>query len=67
LFKAQTLVAIGPSGSDISRDGGTTWQALPGKAGFHTLSIAGSVIWAAGADGRIARLQIPTQPTNKAK
>ncbi|MDA0813297.1 MAG: hypothetical protein O3C21_13030 [Verrucomicrobia bacterium] len=30
-----------------------TWQALPGEGCFHTLSIAGDVVWAAGADGRV--------------
>ena len=55
---AKTLVAVGPSGTNISRDGGTTWKPLPGKGGFHTLSIAGGIVWAAGADGRVGRLRL---------
>ena len=54
----KTLVAVGPSGTDISRDGGTTWQALPGEGGFHTLSIADRIVWAAGADGRVGHLRL---------
>ncbi len=58
---AKTLVAVGPSGTDISRDGGATWKALPGKTGFHTLSVAGKTIWAAGADGRIGKMRIAAE------
>ena len=54
----KTLVAVGPSGSDITRDGGATWQALHGEHGFHTLSIAGGMAWAAGAEGRVGRLKL---------
>jgi photosystem II stability/assembly factor-like uncharacterized protein len=52
-----TLVAVGTSGSDISVDGGKTWTHL-GSEGFHVVgfSPSGSVGWAAGADGRIAKL-----------
>jgi len=55
---AKTLVVVGPSGSDISRDSGITWQALPGEGGFHTLSVAGDIVWAAGADGRVGHLRL---------
>ena len=56
-FISQDLVvAVGPSGSDLSRDGGTTWEELGGKAGFHALSVAGNTVWAAGADGRVGIL-----------
>jgi len=56
---AKTLVAVGPSGTDISRDGGASWKALAGEGGFHTLSIADGIVWAAGAEGRVGRLQHP--------
>jgi len=50
------LVAVGPSGSDLSLDDGRTWTPIEGP-GFHVVSIApDGAIWAAGADGRIARL-----------
>ena len=54
---SKTVVAVGPSGCDVSRDAGKTWHPLPGEGGFHTLSIAGGVVWAAGADGRVGRLE----------
>jgi len=54
---ARTLVAVGPSGGDVSRDGGITWRALPAAGGFHTLSIAGRVVWAAGVEGRVGRCE----------
>ncbi len=34
-----SLLAIGPSGSDVSADDGRTWTPLPGP-GFHTFSLA---------------------------
>lgn len=53
-----TLVAVGPSGADISRDDGHTWTPLPSPSGLHTLSFArqGTMAWGAGNDGAIARL-----------
>lgn len=50
------LVAVGPSGSDYSNDGGLTWARFSAE-GFHTLSFATSanIGWAAGTEGRIAK------------
>jgi photosystem II stability/assembly factor-like uncharacterized protein len=53
----RTLIAVGPSGGDVSHDAGKTWRSLTGEVGFHTFSIAGKVVWAAGADGRVGRLE----------
>jgi Zn-dependent M28 family amino/carboxypeptidase/photosystem II stability/assembly factor-like uncharacterized protein len=50
-----TLVAVGTSGSDVSRDGGRTWTPL-GATGFNAVAFAKGAGWAAGADGRVARL-----------
>jgi photosystem II stability/assembly factor-like uncharacterized protein len=57
---SRTLVAVGPSGADLSTDDGRTWRPIepaPG-GGFHTFSFAsgGRVGWGAGEKGRIARL-----------
>ena len=54
----EVVVAVGPAGSDYSRDGGRTWSAI-GGAGFHTLSVVrGSrVVWAAGEKGAVARAE----------
>jgi len=54
----KSVIAIGPEGSNVSHDNGKTWASFGGR-GFHTFSIGGSkeAIWAAGSEGRIARLK----------
>ena len=52
----RTLVSVGPTGSSISHDGGLTWRRLEGP-GFNTVSCAAAICWAAGVDGRVARLR----------
>jgi photosystem II stability/assembly factor-like uncharacterized protein len=51
-----SLVAVGPSGADYSRDEGASWQSF-GAEGFHTVSFtrAGGAGWAAGEQGRVAK------------
>lgn len=51
-------IAVGPGGTDLSRDDGATWQAASDQ-GFHTLSFVHGTNtgWAAGSGGRIARWQ----------
>ena len=51
-----TVVAVGPTGSDRSTDGGETWTAL-GTLGFHAVGFAGPVDggWGVGEGGLIAR------------
>jgi photosystem II stability/assembly factor-like uncharacterized protein len=53
--KGLGLVAVGPGGTDISRDGGVTWAPL-GEDGYHAFSFArgAAVGWAAGEQGRLA-------------
>jgi len=55
----RTIVAVGPSGADVSSDGGRTWNAEPGQ-GFHAIGFApGSRVgWAVGETGRIARILV---------
>jgi photosystem II stability/assembly factor-like uncharacterized protein len=50
------LVAVGPSGSDYSTDGGAKWQSI-GTVGYHAFSFArnGRTGWAAGEGGRVAK------------
>lgn len=52
-----TYIAIGRGGSDITIDDGNNWNPL-NNDGYFCLSIekTGKVGWAAGADGRIAKL-----------
>jgi photosystem II stability/assembly factor-like uncharacterized protein len=56
-----TLVAVGPSGSDYSLDGGRNWRSL-GWEGFHAVSVTpqGDAAWAVGEGGRVARLDSPS-------
>ena len=53
--KGPTLLAVGPTGTDQSEDGGENWTKLAGD-GFHAIVMtkphAG---WAVGEHGRIAR------------
>ncbi len=51
---AAGAVAAGPLGCSASGDGGRTWQSF-GESGFHCLCVAGDALWAAGANGRVAR------------
>ncbi len=56
----RTLIATGESGdtagSQLSRNGGRTWQLISG-VGFHTLDCTPDrTCWAAGGDGRVGRL-----------
>jgi photosystem II stability/assembly factor-like uncharacterized protein len=53
------VIAIGPSGADVSIDGGRSWTPLEGE-GYDTLSFAPGALsgWAAGDKGRIAKLTI---------
>lgn len=50
------FVAVGPSGSDYSRDGGRSWTSL-GTEGFHAVSFerGGRAGWAVGEGGRVAK------------
>ena len=53
-----TLLALGPSGADISTDDGRTWTASPTPSrGLHTYSHARGtpVGWAAGGRGQLAK------------
>jgi photosystem II stability/assembly factor-like uncharacterized protein len=54
-----TVMAVGPSGSDISSDDGGTWMPIAGE-GFDALGWApdAPVGWAAGQAGRIAKLVV---------
>ncbi len=51
--KRKILIVTGTTGTEISRDGGATWQPL-GAEGYHALSLGGSTIWASGNKGAIA-------------
>ncbi|MEV8506351.1 oxidoreductase [Actinoplanes sp. NPDC051475] len=50
-----TALAVGPTGSDISRDGGRTWTEFDGGS-FDAVRCADGACWASGEQGRVARL-----------
>ncbi len=54
----KTIIAVGSSGSDISRDGGKTWVNID-KASYNALQSKGkTAIWAVGANGLVAKFLI---------
>ncbi|MGH7494906.1 MAG: WD40/YVTN/BNR-like repeat-containing protein [bacterium] len=57
----QILIAVGTSGADSSGDGGLTWKRID-AGGFNVVSAGSSraSVWAAGPEGKIARLIVPT-------
>lgn len=60
--RGQMLVAVGPSGSDYSIDGGASWVSL-GSIGFHAVSVAGvDAGWAVGESGRVGKISPQSIP-----
>lgn len=51
------VVTIGSHGTDYSTDGGMTWTNISDE-GFYTSVAYGRTIWAAGSEGRIARIDL---------
>jgi len=52
----KTIIAVGSSGSDISRDAGKTWTNLD-KENYNAVQAKGrNAIWAVGASGIVAKL-----------
>jgi photosystem II stability/assembly factor-like uncharacterized protein len=55
--QGRTVVVVGPTGSDVSTDGGESWRRL-GKRGFHAAGFASlSAGWAVGEDGLVAKFE----------
>jgi photosystem II stability/assembly factor-like uncharacterized protein len=59
----RVALAVGPTGSDISFDGGNTWAAFdPASGGFDSVECAGDgACWASERNGKVARLKFPRQ------
>ncbi len=47
---------VGPTGTDLSTDGGKTWRAVQNPGALHSVADAGGTVWGVGEDGLIARL-----------
>ncbi|MDX6316403.1 MAG: hypothetical protein QOF84_4241 [Streptomyces sp.] len=57
-YGPSSAVAVGPTGSDLSTDGGRTWRTFD-TGSYDTVSCApDGGCWASGEQGRIARLGI---------
>jgi len=54
-ISASTFIAVGPTGADISTDGGETWQALSDEKGLHVVRKArkGELVIGAGGAGHL--------------
>lgn len=56
-----TIIAVGSSGSDISRDGGKSWQNLD-KENYNSVQAKGeNAVWAVGANGLVAKFSLKTK------
>jgi len=53
--QSDMVVTVGPSGTDLSTDGGVSWKGL-GLHGFHAFGFAGAG-WGVGEGGRIGRME----------
>lgn len=51
----RTVVAVGPTGSDVSVDGGRSWKQFD-DGSFDSVECARGACWASGEQGRAARL-----------
>ncbi|GIF10211.1 photosystem II stability/assembly factor-like uncharacterized protein [Actinoplanes teichomyceticus] len=51
----RSAIAVGPTGSDLSTDGGTTWHRFD-TGSFDAVACAAHACWASGEQGRVARL-----------
>ncbi|MFI6653967.1 WD40/YVTN/BNR-like repeat-containing protein [Streptomyces sp. NPDC050523] len=52
-----TALAVGPTGTDVTADGGRTWRTVD-TGSYDTVDCAsGPTCWAAGEQGRVARLE----------
>ncbi len=51
------LIAVGPEGSDFSKDGGQNWGIFS-KVGYHSVKTTPDkkIVWASGSKGRIGKL-----------
>lgn len=51
------VLAVGPTGSDVSRDGGRSWAAFD-TGSFDAVECVPGGCWASGEQGRLARLEL---------
>jgi hypothetical protein len=54
-FSRATLIAVGPTGSDVSDDGGRTWRAFD-TTPLDAVDCVPLTCWASGPNGAVAVL-----------
>jgi photosystem II stability/assembly factor-like uncharacterized protein len=54
--RGRTALAVGPTGSDVSYDGGRTWKRFD-TGSFDAVECAAGACWASGEQGRVATLR----------
>lgn len=60
-----TVIAVGPNGEDVSRDGGAHWTAA-GSLNLNAVAVSDSRAWGVGPKGTIATLPVgPKSPPLK--
>jgi photosystem II stability/assembly factor-like uncharacterized protein len=64
--RANTLVAVGLTGTDVSVDDGTTWQRTDSTAYNSVAFASASAGWAVGPKGRLARWSGPVPDAARA-
>ncbi|KAL7619713.1 hypothetical protein AAE478_010255 [Parahypoxylon ruwenzoriense] len=58
LGRSNAALAVGPTGSDITLDGGRNWRGFDNGTFDSVECVRGSVCWASGENGRVARLML---------
>jgi photosystem II stability/assembly factor-like uncharacterized protein len=53
---SRSVLAVGPTGSDVSRDAGRTWTRFDGRSFDAVQCTRYGACWASGVNGRVARL-----------
>ncbi|MFI5762379.1 WD40/YVTN/BNR-like repeat-containing protein [Streptomyces sp. NPDC051563] len=56
-YGAGAALAVGPTGTDVTGDGGRTWRALDAGSFDTVACTADGACWAAGEKGRVGRLE----------
>jgi photosystem II stability/assembly factor-like uncharacterized protein len=56
-WSGRYAVAVGPTGSDLSRDSGLTWRRFD-TGSFDAVACVAHTCWASGEQGRVARLSL---------
>lgn len=57
LGRGPVALTVGPTGSDVSFDGGRTWKAFDGGSFDAVLCAHDGACWASGEQGRVAKLR----------